>query len=221
MAFTRQRRNEKHKNKNKKKENKKDDNNNDDDDDDDDDDQAAAVVTKIAKEMAWEYSGGGFSNFFSRPPYQNQAVEQYLQNFTDVLPSRDRYNPNGRAVPDISVAATHYQVLMQGYWGNVSGTSAGAPVWAGLVTELNHRRLKSGMPVMGFLNPWLYQLSSNKNGGGGGVGRDIQMGKNVGRGCNDGFPAVPGFDAVTGLGVPNHALLLEKSLLFVSLDEKR
>jgi tripeptidyl-peptidase-1 len=30
-------------------------------------------------EQAVDFSGGGFSNYFGRPPYQSQVVEGYLE----------------------------------------------------------------------------------------------------------------------------------------------
>jgi len=143
-------------------------------------------------ETAWEYSGGGFSRYFDRPPYQKKAVSEYLNAAKNKLPPSQYYNLRGRAVPDVSAVSTQYQVLMQGFWANVSGTSAAAPLWAGMMANSRTR---------GFLNPWLYSLPS--------IGRDIMTGYNVGgRACAKGFPATVGYDAVTGLGVPNQTLLI-------------
>eukprot|EP01047_Picozoa_sp_COSAG01_P021300 COSAG01_NODE_1232_length_11111_cov_24.710770_15_plen_79_part_00 len=47
------------------------------------------------------------------------------------------------------------QVLLNGQWASVLGTSAATPAFAGLVSLLNERQLQSGKPRLGFLNPWL------------------------------------------------------------------
>jgi tripeptidyl-peptidase I len=40
--------------------------------------------------------------------------------------------------------------------GYTGGTSAAAPLVAGLIALLNDARLKARKPTMGFINPWLY-----------------------------------------------------------------
>ena len=37
-------------------------------------------TVKVNPEVAANFSGGGFSNYFSRPSYQERAVSSYLQN---------------------------------------------------------------------------------------------------------------------------------------------
>ena len=67
----------------------------------------------------------------------------------------------------------------------IGGTSAVAPLWAGLIARINAQR---GNPV-GFINPTLYATQ--------GALRDITQGN------NGHFVAEPGWDACTGLGSPN------------------
>ena len=40
---------------------------------------------------------------------------------------------------------------------NVAGTSAATPTVAGLIAMANDARLNAGKPVLGFLNPFIYQ----------------------------------------------------------------
>lgn len=49
-------------------------------------------------------SGGGFSNWYERPKYQDTVIEQYLLNSSGQVPLPDHtgYNKTGRAYPDIS-----------------------------------------------------------------------------------------------------------------------
>jgi kumamolisin len=75
----------------------------------------------------------------------------------------------------------------------IGGTSAVAPLWAGLTALLNQ---KLGKPV-GFVNPTLYALPTSS-----GAFYDIIQGD------NNGYSAGPGWDPCTGLGRPDGARLL-------------
>ena len=56
----------------------------------------------IAPERAINFTGGGFSNTFARPPWQEIAVSDFLA----VVPREfiGVYNDTGRAYPDASVS---------------------------------------------------------------------------------------------------------------------
>jgi len=140
------------------------------------------------------YSGGGFSKYFPRPEYQATAVGAYLDQLPEGLYD-GLYNPAGRGYPDVSAQGAHFQIWNQGKPILAYGTSASAPTFAAVVTQLNGQRLKQGKKPLGFLYPWLY-----------GKGRealtDILSGYNVGCGT-EGFAAVAGWDPLTGLGTPD------------------
>ncbi|KAH9057769.1 subtilisin-like protein [Lactarius vividus] len=162
-------------------------------------------------EVAASISGGGFSIFFPRQPYQADAVSTFLQNLGDKYSGF--YNPGGRGFPDISSQALKLVVVLRGQLLHVSGTSGSVPVHpfplrppnnltvAGIISLLNDYLISRGSTPLGFLNPWLY--------GAGLPGlNDITSGSNPG--CNtDGFPAVTGWDPVTGLGTLDFAKLEE------------
>ncbi len=106
----------------------------------------------IASEVVWNdlptngATGGGVSATFPLPSYQANA---------NVPPSANTGN-TGRGVPDVAGDAdpqTGYQVQVDGSQFVVGGTSAVAPLWAGLVALFNQT---IGTPV-GYLNPNLYQ----------------------------------------------------------------
>jgi kumamolisin len=80
---------------------------------------------------------------------------------------------------------------VDGESGIFGGTSAVAPLWAGLIALMNQ---KLGQHV-GFLNPKLYSTSVTQ------AMRDITNGN------NGAFKAGQGWDACTGLGSPNGAPL--------------
>jgi kumamolisin len=145
--------------------------------------------TTISSEDVWNdqsgATGGGVSNVFLQPGWQANAN----------VPAGGIEN-RGRGVPDVSGdadPATGYQVRVDGVDRVFGGTSAVAPLWAGLIALLNQ---SLGQPV-GFLNPVIYGLPANV-----GAFRDITSGN------NGAFQAGPGWDACTGLGSPNGSILL-------------
>jgi kumamolisin len=82
---------------------------------------------------------------------------------------------------------TGYVTLVDGNPDVIGGTSAVAPLWAGLIALINE---KIGKPV-GFINPLLYQ-----NAGKAADFSDITSGN------NGAYSAGKGWDACTGLGSP-------------------
>jgi len=145
--------------------------------------------TVIAKEVVWNdgdptsgASGGGVSTFFALPTWQ-RGLET-----TDAEGNRTSLAKRG--VPDVSAYAdpqTGYAVLVDGTSAVYGGTSAVAPLWAGLLARIN---ALTGQPA-GFVNPALYGQPSAL--------RDVTQGN------NGGFAAAAGWDACTGLGSPNGA----------------
>ena len=153
-----------------------------------------ATYLRGSAETAWSFSGGGYSNLWGRPAWQDEAVAAY--EATATLPPSSLYNTSGRVTPDVAAVGTCYQLFAGGEKsGTLSGTSAATPTFAGMVSRINDMLAAKGKPTVGFLNPLLYQ--SNRS-----VGTDIVAGNNKKRGCKAGFPAVVGFDAVSGLGTP-------------------
>ena len=125
-------------------------------------------------------TGGGYSSFFSRPDYQASLG----------VPG------SGRGVPDVAGdadPASGYKVRVDGQNLVFGGTSAVAPLWAGLLALVNQ---KLGHPV-GFLHPMLYGSLQ-----GSGATRDITVGNNGAQ------QAEPGWDACTGWGCPDGEKLL-------------
>lgn len=151
---------------------------------------AAAGGTAIATETVWNdgaqggAGGGGISALFPVPSYQHGIA---------LPPSANAGAGAGRGVPDVSGNAdpeSGYQVLVDGKAMVIGGTSAVAPLWAGLIARLN---ADLGRPV-GFINPQLYAHAA--------ACRDIVSGN------NGAYTAGKGWDACTGLGSPNGTALL-------------
>jgi kumamolisin len=159
--------------------------------------------TTITSEQVWNEGpqggagGGGVSNKFARPDYQASLS----------IPASPIGN-NGRGVPDISGDAdpqTGYQIFLEGNPGVVGGTSAVAPLWAGLIARINQQLVGKGGKPVGFINPVIYGSA----GAGGGAFHDIVSGTNDITGTLNGlYTAGPGWDAASGLGTPDGANLL-------------
>ncbi|KAK4047243.1 hypothetical protein OIV83_005547 [Microbotryomycetes sp. JL201] len=152
------------------------------------------------------YSGGGFSNVFPMPSYQQSAVQEYFAKHTPSY-SAAQYNNSmmTRGYPDIAANGANYIVAIDGDFALVYGTSASAPVVGAMLSSVNDARLAAGKSPIGFANPALYSKSF-KN-----AFNDITRGGNQGCGTA-GFTAVQGWDPVTGLGTPKFDKMLKAFL---------
>jgi kumamolisin len=162
--------------------------------------QVTASSTTITKEVVWDDgkndgTGGGVSRFFALPSYQQNA---------GVPPAADPAGPVMRGVPDVAgdaAPASGYRIICDGTSfpdpsqgiPPVGGTSAVAPLWAGLLARINQGL---GKPV-GFINPLLYTVPASA------TFRDITQGN------NGDYKAGTNWDACTGLGTPNGQNLLQ------------
>ncbi|TEB29129.1 subtilisin-like protein [Coprinellus micaceus] len=155
-------------------------------------------TTKVNPEVGVNFSGGGFSRYFDQPDYQANAVSGYLGGLGTKYAGK--FNPGGRAYPDVSAQANRFQVVVGGHTMSVGGTSASSPTVAGIFALLNDYRLSLGLGPLGFVNPLLYSLGRNGSEFSG--FNDIVSGSNPGCGT-DGFAAARGWDPITGAGTPS------------------
>ncbi len=126
-------------------------------------------------------TGGGVSDFYPLPAYQNGV---------GVPPPT---NPvGGRGVPDVAGHAGGISCRFKGEAVPFGGTSAVAPLWAGLIALIN----QSHSQRTGFLNEILYGRLAPQ-----GALNDITAGD------NGFFHAGVGWDACTGWGSPNGGLI--------------
>jgi kumamolisin len=145
-----------------------------------------ASGTSITQETVWNEgpnsgaTGGGVSGFFALPPYQEGLHVTRTHGGTQALAMRGVPDVCGDADPQ-----TGYEVRVDGTDTVIGGTSAVAPLWAGLIARINATKAS---PV-GFINPALYSHP--------GALRDITNGN------NGTFAAATGWDACAGLGSPN------------------
>eukprot|EP00026_Physarum_polycephalum_P003874 Phypoly_transcript_03890.p1 GENE.Phypoly_transcript_03890~~Phypoly_transcript_03890.p1 ORF type:complete len:751 (+),score=110.62 Phypoly_transcript_03890:108-2255(+) len=179
------------------------------------------VPTSVELGTSWT-TGGGFANTTSRPSYQDDFVTGYLKTLTDfgLLPPAGYFNPNGRAYPDVAMVGHNLLCAQDLVFSTADGTSASAPVFGGFVSLLNDIRVSAGRPLLGFLNPILYQIARDYPE----AYNDVVVGNNRCGATDDppfapvccpyGFEAVAGFDAVSGLGSPNFAVFSDVILKY-------
>ena len=144
----------------------------------------------ISSEVVWNEltndegaTGGGVSNFFPLPTWQASSGVPKPTN-----------PAGGRGVPDVAGDAdptSGYVIRVDGKGMVIGGTSAVAPLWAGLIAVANATNGKNA----GFIQPAIYSAKGKA------AFRDITSGTNY-SGSPVGFKAGPGWDACTGLGSP-------------------
>jgi kumamolisin len=166
---------------------------------------------KITEQAWWESpgkrtdrgggsTGGGVSTRLRR------------QNWQDVkIVSVNNVRFDGRVVPDVAALAgpPGYDMIFRGKTDYGAGTSASAPLWAGLIA-----RIYALLPPdkrQRFLTPLLYEKRQGRPLGSI-VCQDITIGHNTSDPPGVGYHATEGFDAVSGWGTPiGTALLLALS----------
>jgi len=160
-----------------------------------------------ASEVAWNAgydfpsgqfiaTGGGISTAYALPAWQ-----QGLATATN------RASTIWHNVPDVAMVADNIWIFADdGYSYTLGGTSASAPLWAGLVALANQLAAAHGRPPVGFINPAVYALGRSANYSA--CFRDITTGDTSNRVDHTGFPAVAGYDLCTGWGTPAGSNLL-------------
>jgi len=142
------------------------------------------ICTGYSSETGAVISGGGYSGYFSEPPWQTSAIGTI----------------SGRGVPDVSMFG--YQPFYWTYstngggWRQVAGTSLSSPLWAGVLAILDQSK---GGVALGNVAPMLWQLASSSSYAA--DFHDVTSGNNNYYGTG-GYPAVLGWDPVTGWGTP-------------------
>ncbi len=147
----------------------------------------------VASETVWNdgsgggATGGGVSDVFDLPAWQKDA---------QVPASANPGHRIGRGLPDVAGnadPATGYEVRVDGQTTVIGGTSAVAPLVAGLVALLNQKLNRR----IGYFNPTLYTTAAIHD-----AFQDVTQGN------NGAYVAGAGWDACTGWGSPNGAKLL-------------
>jgi kumamolisin len=131
-------------------------------------------------------SGGGVSAIFALPAWQNGLTARLTAGGSRPLTMRGVPDVSGDADPE-----TGYEVRIDGDNTVIGGTSAVAPLWAGLIARINQTAGRS----VGFINRALYATPSVLN--------------EIAQGNNGAFAAGPGWDPCTGLGSPKGKLIAQ------------
>jgi subtilase family serine protease len=146
---------------------------------------------------SFQASGGGFSQLFGRPSYQNgvQGIGA-MRGVPDV--AADANPHTGFPVVTSSAAGTY---TISGH----AGTSASAPTWSGIIALADQDAERH----LGFVNPAIYRIAASSNYHQ--AFHDITVGNNTAEFSNQtitGYAAGPGWDPVTGWGSPNAEVLV-------------
>jgi len=165
-------------------------------------------ITEPMEESVWECSGGGFSDYFPIPKYQNAHVNEFLGKgaYQNSLPPSGLYNASGRGFPDIVSLAGEtnpFCVVVRRGKGTIgmSSTSGAVAVVGALFSSLNHARMNNGKNALGFLNPLLYSDNAHA------CYKDIndQSENHCHIGSNgQGFKTSDGWDAASGFGTMHY-----------------
>jgi subtilase family serine protease len=144
----------------------------------------------------FQASGGGLSRIYAQPGYQDQ------------IPGLGGH----RGVPDVAAtaASSSLAVVTSSGHGNYTieshgGTSASAPLWAGLIALADQHAGRH----LGFVNPSLYRIGRSAHYHQ--AFHDVTAGDNTVRfppRTITGYHAAPGWDPTTGLGSPNASVLI-------------
>jgi kumamolisin len=164
------------------------------------------ATNTITSEVVWNEiaiqggaGGGGVSVVYAQPTWQKTAgvPATAASGVTGIGSTAEP----GRGVPDVAGNAdpySGYQVVVDGKAEPIGGTSAVAPLWAGLIARL----AQASGTRFGLLQPLLY--------GGATPGANVAGFNDIVDGTNGAYKASPGWDACTGLGSPNGTTLLSR-----------
>ena len=171
---------------------------------------ADAATGTVSSEVVWNElatnegaSGGGVSDQFSQPTWQNNAgVGSRAASQPGATGSGGgSSSTDWRGVPDVAGNAnpvTGYQIYSGGKAQVVGGTSAVAPLWSALIARLAQATGKR----FGLIQPLLYAGVS--------PGADVPGFRDITSGNNGAYAAGPGWDSCSGLGSPDGAALLTR-----------
>jgi kumamolisin len=157
--------------------------------------QGGQIVSQSVWNSRGQGTGGGISGYFPVPAYQQGLA-------LVACPSTGK---PGRGVPDVAGdadPASGYRIFLNGMSGVTGGTSAVAPLWAGLVALINQARAEQSPAKrsVGYINPLLYADTAGLT--------PVTVGDNFIPGTQLGYAAGPGYSCCTGLGVPANPALV-------------
>jgi len=172
------------------------------------------VGTACALNVAGGAGTGGISSLFAMPSWQLAAANGTINPYSSGAPCAATSGTYCREVPDVSAYADQtvgYSIYTDALYGNSNGswfqffaggwtadagTSAAAPLWAALLTDIG----QGCAARVGMVDPALYRLGA----AGSSAFTDITSGNNDFTNTEGGdYPATTGYDLATGWGTPN------------------
>jgi subtilase family serine protease len=161
-------------------------------------------------ETVWKQSGGGWQE--GKGGAQSEDDYPTLPTWQQSIDmSANHGSTKYRNSPDVSMVAQNVFTVFKGANSAADGTSASAPLWAGLIALVNQQAAKFGKPSVGFLNPAIYALG--KSAFYTSYFHDITAGDNLTpyntQPDNEHmYRATKGYDLCTGWGTPNGISLI-------------
>jgi subtilase family serine protease len=156
----------------------------------------------------FQASGGGFSHLFRRPAYQNGVHGIGSMRGVPDIAADANPNPNTGLPVVTSDASAGYTISEHG------GTSASAPIWAGIIALADQRAGRH----LGFVNSAIYKIARSPHYRQ--AFHDITAGPSnkaeFPHGTITGYRAGPGWDPVTGWGSPNANVLVPLLVRYAS-----
>jgi kumamolisin len=161
------------------------------------------------RETGWEdfLSTSGTGGGVNRIVGPDGEFVEPKPDYQSGVPGIDEVDPN-RHCPDVSAVAdstTGYLIFQtdpesgEGTWNLTGGTSASAPLWAGVMALIQQKAQAAGIERIGFLNPLLYGIKASHP----------EAFHDVVRGGNLVADSGPGWDAATGIGTPDVSVLAD------------
>jgi hypothetical protein len=153
------------------------------------DDIFAQNYGKINSETDSNGGGGGISSIFNLPSWQSGLTYTPITNNTIGSPTA----LTKRGIPDVSLAWNGYALYQNGILTSTGGTSASAPVFAGILARIQKltgiKRSSAEYNAIFYAHPQMF--------------RDITVGRNDLGPTKSGYLGTTSWDPVTGLGPPN------------------
>ncbi|GJJ05834.1 hypothetical protein Clacol_000021 [Clathrus columnatus] len=146
---------------------------------------SVGTTTSSGAEVAYTFSGGGFSTIFPRPSYQDNAVKSYLDKIGST--NEGKFNSSNRGFPDVAAYGLNLWGVEDGE-GSFQGLLLPAPqIWGAIITYLNTQRQTRGKSALGFINLLIYANPNAFN--------------DIAQGDSNGYPVLSGWDAVNNLNL--------------------
>jgi len=163
-------------------------------------------------ETTWNHNGhatgGGISIYLLQPSWQvgggvvnTYSMAQHISGLREVPDVAADADPN----TGYSVYCTSKPDCAQLGWVEFGGTSAAAPLWAGVLADINAYLTANGQAPLGWVNPTIYELFSNAQTYP--AFHDVTTGNNDvdlgGTQYAGDYPATTCYDLTTGVGSPD------------------